>query len=217
MPAKKITKKPAAKKAATVKPAKPIAKPVKKTMPAKTAKAPAKKAVAKKPVKAAAAKDSSKLSIQPKELFEKKAKEKGESIESLIIERNIELKPVEEYLGIQQKQDYRNKPVIEGVFDLLIPPGTPRKLILKLAKEYPIQIVRRDDIYVPVGVCDIERDLLAIRGDKKTIQKMEKILFEEIDAFIEGRDARLHDYSKPIKLEGISVPAAKPKKAQAKK
>jgi hypothetical protein len=215
MPAKKITKKPAAKKAATVKPAKPIAKPVKKTVPAKAVKAPAKKAVAKKPVKAA--NDSSKLSIQPKELFEKKAKEKGESIESLIIERNIELKPVEEYLGIQQKQDYRNKPVIEGVFDLLIPPGTPRKLIIKLAREYPIQIVRRDDIYVPVGVCDIERDLLAIRGDKKTIQKMEKILFEEIDAFIEGRDARLHDYSKPIKLEGISVPAAKPKKAKAKK
>jgi len=117
-------------------------------------------------------------------------------------------------MGVRQKVDFHNKPVIPGVFDLLIPPGTPRKLILRLAKEYPVQIVRRDDIYVPVGVCDVERDLLAIRGDRKTIQKMEKILMQEIDAFINSRDARLHNYSKPVKLEGIGPvekPVAKPK------
>lgn len=190
MPVKKTTKKPAAKKPA----------------PKRSSKAPAKKA----PVV-----DSSKVSIQPRELLEKKAIDKGENIESLITRRNIEVKPVEEIMGIKQKVDFHKKPIIPGVFDLLIPPGTPRKLIIKLAKEYPVQIVRRDDIYVPVGVCDVERDLLAIRGDKKTIQKMEKILFQEIDAFINGQDARLHNYNKPVKLEGIS-PVEKPIKPKVK-
>jgi hypothetical protein len=162
--------------------------------------------------------DATKFSVPPKVLLEMKAESKGETIEGLIKEREIQLKSVEEYLGIQQKQDFHSKPIIPGVYDLLIPPGTPRKLIIKLAKEYPIQIVRRDDIYVPIGVCDIERELLAIRGDEKTIKKMEKLLRKEIEAFIEGRDARLHDYSKPIELEGIKEePAPKPKKAKAKK
>jgi hypothetical protein len=162
--------------------------------------------------------DATKFSVPPKVLLEMKAESKGETIEGLIKEREIELKSVEEYLGIQQKQDFHSKPIIPGVYDLLIPPGTPRKLIIKLAKEYPIQIVRRDDIYVPIGVCDIERELLAIRGDEKTIKKMEKLLRKEIEAFIEGRDARLHDYSKPIELEGIKEePAPKLKNAKAKK
>ncbi len=190
MPVKKSTKKPAAKKPA----------------PKKASKAPAKKA----PVT-----DSSKMSIQPRELLEKKAIDKGENIESLITKRNVEVKSVEEIMGIRQKVDFHSKPIIPGVFDLLIPPGTPRKLILKLAKEYPVQIVRRDDVFVPVGVSDVERDLLAIRGDRKTIQKMEKILFQEIEAFINGQDARLHNYNKPVILEGVS-PAEKPVKPKVK-
>jgi hypothetical protein len=198
MPVKKITKKPAAKK--------PAAKP------ARAVKAPAKMASEKKTKPA----KSEPMVTRPEILIARKAKEKGESIESLITERQIELKPVEEFLGLKVKQDYRNKPIIPDVFDLLIPPGTPRKLILKLAKEHPVQIVRRDDIYVPVGICDVERDLLAIRGDKKTIQKMEKILLEEIAAFIDGHDAQRHDYSKPVKLDGISVPEKKVVKAKVK-
>jgi hypothetical protein len=211
---KKVTTKPVAKKAAAkkvpVKPAKAVAKK------AVAKKAAAKKTSAKKPAKAQkGATNSVNFSIQPRELLEKKALDKGESVEELISKRKVELMSVDDYLGVQKKQDYRNKPAIPGVYDLLIPPGTPRKLIIRLAKEHPVQIVRRDDIFVPVGVCDIERDLLAIRGDEKTIKKMEKILLQEIDSFIEGRDARLHDYSKPIELAGISVPGKKPKKSKA--
>ncbi|HTY89614.1 MAG TPA: hypothetical protein VMC84_00390 [Methanocella sp.] len=195
--------------------------PAKKTI-TKTTKTPAtkKKPVKKAPAKKVASKkmaqpvDTMKVSIQPRELIEIKALERGETIEGLISERKVELKPVEEYMGLQQKVDFHNKPVIPGLFDLIIPPGTPRKLILKLAKEYPIQLVRRDDIYVPVGVCDIERDLLAIRGDKKTIQKMEKVLFQEIEAYINGQDARRHDYSKPVRLEGVSPVEKKPLKVK---
>ncbi len=189
--------------------------PAKKTAKKAATKKPAKKAANKVNDTQSGARNAPGYSIQPRELLEKKAREKGETVDELIAERKIEMTPVEDYLGIQKKQDYRNKPVIPGVFDLLIPPGTPRKLVIKLAKEHPVQIVRRDDIYVPVGVSDVERDLLAIRGDEKTIKKMEKILKQEIEAFIEGRDARLHDYSKPVRLEGIRESGRKPKKSKA--
>ncbi len=202
MPSKKnVTKKAVAKKS-----------PVKKAAPKKGV---SKKAATQEPAAVQRKARSQEPSVQPRELLEKKAIDKGESIDELISKRQIDLMPVEEYLGIQKKQDYSNKPVIPGVFDLLIPPGTPRKLVIKLAKEYPVQIVRRDDIYVPIGVCDVERDLLAIRGDEKTIKKMEKVLRQEIKAFIEGQDARLHDYSKPVRLEGVSPPVKKPKKSKA--
>lgn len=219
MPSRKTVKKPAAKKAvkkaakATVKD--PGAAPVKTKVKVNKAK-PAAKA-SKKIAKKAPAADSSKSSMSPVEMLETKAIEKGEDIESLITRREIQLKSIEEYMGLQHKQDMSNRPEIPGVFDLLIPPGTPRKLVIDMAKKYDLQIVRRDDIYVPVGVCDIERDLLAIRGDKKTIGKMEKILFEEIDAFIKSKDARLHDYSKTPRLDGIHMPESKPRKARASK
>lgn len=206
MPSAKTAKKPAAKKAAagTTKIA------GKKTI-ARKAKPLSKKAA---PTRSGAP-DSMKESVSAKELMEIKAQEKGVKIEDIIEERDVQLKSVEDYLGVKQKQDMRNKPVIPGVFDLLIPPGTPRKLIIRLAKEYNLQIVRRDDVYVPIGVCDIERDLLAIRGDEKTVKKLEKILFNEIDSFIEGKDARLHDYLKTPRLDGIS--GSKTAKANAVK
>ena len=223
MPSRKTVKKPAAKKAVkkaaktTVKAPRAVPVKTKVNAKAKPAAKASKKIVKKAPVKKAPAADSSKLSTQPIILLEEKAVKKGENIESLIKQRDVQLKSVEDYIGMQRKQDMSNRPEIPGVFDLLIPPGTPRKLVINLARKYGLQIVRRDDIYVPVGVCDIERDLLAIRGDKKTIGKMEKILYQEIEAYINSKDARLHDYSKTPRLEGIGLPESRPKKIKASK
>ena len=85
-------------------------------------------------------------------------------------------------------------------------------LIIKLAKQYNLQMVRRDDIYVPVGVSDVERDLLAIRGDKKSIKKLEKILFQEIETSSIRRMPGVTTIQRPVRLEGIgNVPAKKAK------
>ena len=117
----------------------------------------------------------------------------GRSVESLIRKRDIDLKSVEEALGLNQEAT-KGKPVIPGKFDLLIPPGVPRKIILDMANEYGLEIVERNDFYVPIGVCDIEREVLAFRGDKKTISKLEKILLQE-----------LADFEKTGKVEGFRV------------
>ena len=218
---KPVTKKPAAKAAKAVagKPTTTAKAKVKATTKASKTiinKAPVKKAPVKKAAtKNAKAAGNSQSAHSAVEMLEVKAIEKGENIESLITRRDVQIRSVEEIMGMQQKQDMSHRPVIPGVFDLLIPPGTPRKLVISLAKKYGLQIVRRDDVYVPIGVCDIERDLLAIRGDKKTIAKMEKILYEEIEAYVSSRDARLHNYSKTPRLEGIGVSVSKPKKAKS--
>ena len=216
MPSRKtVAKKPVTKKAAP-KAARAVAKKTKTTTKAttKATKVITKKVPVKKvPVKKAA--DNSQSTHSAIELLENKASEKGESIESLITHRDVQLKSVEEYMGLQHKQDMSKRRIIPGVFDLIIPPGSPRKMVINLAKKYGLEIVRRDDIYVPVGVCDIERDLLAIRGDKKTITKMEKILYEEINKYIESKDALRHDYSKTPRLEGIGVNIAPSKKARS--
>ncbi len=184
---KAASKNPTVKKTVvkTVVPKKAIAKNVvaKKSIPKKAAPAkivPKKAAPAKAVVKIAAQKNPA-MTI------------KGERVEELITERNVELKSVEEYLGIKD-HNREKKPIIPGVFDLLIPPGTPRKIVLKMAKNFNLEVVRRDDIYVPIGVSDVERDILAFRGDMKTVNKLEKILLKELE-----------DYERTGKVEGFKV------------
>jgi hypothetical protein len=145
----------------------PAGKPVLKA-------APAEKAVVKKsPAKAA-----------PKKAVVKKMskKEAGETIESLIAQRDIDLKSVEEALGIKYDST-KDHPVIPGKFDMIIPPGTPRKLIIDMAKEFNLEVAQRNDYYVPIGISDIQRELLVFRGDEKTIKKVNKEFAKRLKAW----------------------------------
>lgn len=166
---KTITKKAVPKKAVTT-----------KTV---TKKAVPEKSVAKKTIitKVVPRKVSTVKAAQKKSTA-KQAAPKGERVEELVTQRDIDIKSVEDYMGMKYKTN-EDKPIIPGVFDLLIPPGTPRKIVLKMARDYNIDIVRRDDVYVPIGVSDIERDVLAFRGDEKTVKKLEKILLKELEMF----------------------------------
>lgn len=161
----------AARKPPAVKAIKPAEK---KATAGKAAKAPARKPVAKKAVSAKPA---------ARKPAGKKPAEAGRRIESFIAKRDIKLPSVEEALGIKRETRSENRPVIPGKFDLLIPPGVPRKMIIELAKEYDLEIVQRNDSYVPIGISDIKRELLAIRGDEKTVKKMEKILLKRLEEF----------------------------------
>lgn len=104
------------------------------------------------------------------------------SIESLIARRDIDIKSVEEALGIK-KLDTKHNPLIPGKFDLIIPPGTPRKLIVDIAREFNLEVAMRNDYYVPIGVSDIPRELLCFRSDEKTLKKIEKELYKRLKAW----------------------------------
>jgi hypothetical protein len=170
------------------KPVKPLAKkaaakkPVAKTAPKKIVvkKAPARavleKAVAKKAMAKAAPEKTAIKKRTPK-------KDDGESIESLINERAIDLKSVEEALGLNKYDATKDHPLIPGKFDMIIPPGTPRKIIIEMAKEFNLEVSMRNDYYVPIGISDIQRELLVFRGDEKTIKKANKEFAKRLKAW----------------------------------
>ena len=178
----KAVKKPVVK---TVKPA--AKKPVVKKLVAKAApekivvkKAPARavteKAAAKKTVAKAAPKKSAIKKLSSK-------KDEGESIESLIDKRDIDIKSIDEALGLNKYDATKDHPLIPGKFDMIIPPGTPRKIIVNMAKEFNLEVAQRNDYYVPIGISDIQRELLVFRGDEKTILKANKEFSKRLKAW----------------------------------
>ena len=73
----------------------------------------------------------------------------------------------------------------EDVYELVLPPGIPSKVIIAACKEFNTDVV---SAYVDVetGLADVTgRDLLAFRADKETIEKIRKFVIEETRKFID--------------------------------
>ncbi len=180
-PATKATKKPAAK----------VVKPVAKKAVAKKplTKAAPKKVTVRKPLtKATLAKATVKkpvAKVSPGKASARKlgsTKAAGDSIENIITKRDIDLKSIDEALGIKYDNTKDHEP-IPGKFDMIIPPGTPRKLIVNMAKEFNLEVAQRNDYYVPIGISDTQRELLVFRGDQKTIEKISKEFLKRLKAW----------------------------------
>ncbi len=109
-------------------------------------KAPARavpeKAAAKKTVAKAAPKKSAIKKLSSK-------KDEGESIESLIDKRDIDLKSIDEALGLNKYDATKDHPLIPGKFDMIIPPGTPRKIIVNMAKEFNLEVAQETTTTCP--------------------------------------------------------------------
>jgi hypothetical protein len=72
----------------------------------------------------------------------------------------------------------------EDVYELILPPGIPSKVIIAACKEFNTDVV---SAYADVetGLTDItSRDLLAFRADKETIEKIREFVIEETRKFI---------------------------------
>lgn len=72
----------------------------------------------------------------------------------------------------------------EDVYELVLPPGIPSKVIIAACKEFNTDVV---SAYADVetGLADVtSRDLLAFRADKETIEKIRKFVVEETRKFI---------------------------------
>ena len=73
----------------------------------------------------------------------------------------------------------------EDVYELVLPPGIPSKIIIAACKEFNTDVV---SAYADVetGLNDVtSRDLLAFRADKETIEKIQEFVIEETRKFIE--------------------------------
>lgn len=72
----------------------------------------------------------------------------------------------------------------EDVYELVLPPGIPSKVIIAACEEFNTDVVKAY-ADVETGLADVtSRDLLAFRADKETIEKIREFVEEETRKFI---------------------------------
>jgi len=72
----------------------------------------------------------------------------------------------------------------EQLFDIVIPPGVPQKLILDISNKFDVEVVDRREKIKFANMEGDERDLLAFRGKLEVMQKVETYMRDELNKFI---------------------------------
>jgi hypothetical protein len=75
----------------------------------------------------------------------------------------------------------------EELFDMLIPPGTPRSVISDVLKIYDVKLVTRKERLHYANMNGDLRELLAFRGPRPVIEEVEKFVFKKLEEYI-GED-----------------------------
>ena len=75
----------------------------------------------------------------------------------------------------------------EPLYDVVIPPGVPRKLIIDVTKKFDVKVVERKEKLTFANMEGDERELLAFRGKLEEVRKVEKYLMDQLKAFIEEK------------------------------
>jgi hypothetical protein len=75
----------------------------------------------------------------------------------------------------------------EPLYDVLIPPGVPQKIIFDVTEKFDVKVVERMEKIKFANMEGDERELLAFRGTMETAQKVEKYMLEQLKAFVEEK------------------------------
>ena len=75
----------------------------------------------------------------------------------------------------------------EQLFDVLIPPGVPRKLIIEVTGKFDVKVVERMERLKFANMEGDERQLLAFRGKLDEVKKVEKYMVDQLKAFVEEK------------------------------
>ena len=75
----------------------------------------------------------------------------------------------------------------EQLYDILIPPGVPRKLILEISKKYDVKVIERLEKIKFANMEGDERNLLAFRGKLDVIRQVEQHMLRELDSFVKEK------------------------------
>jgi hypothetical protein len=75
----------------------------------------------------------------------------------------------------------------EPLYDIIIPPGVPQKLIIDISKKFEVTIIDRKEKIKFANMEGDERDLLAFRGKLEVMQKVETYMRDQLNAFVAGK------------------------------
>ena len=73
----------------------------------------------------------------------------------------------------------------EKLYDVLIPPGVPQKLIIEISKKFDVTVVERKEKIKFANMEGDERELLAFRGKLETVQQVEKYMLDQLRTFVQ--------------------------------
>jgi len=73
----------------------------------------------------------------------------------------------------------------EELYDLLVPPGVPRKMLYDVAEKYDVEVVRRQQRMAFANMEGDARELIAFRGKREVVEEVQKYLFVRLKEFIE--------------------------------
>ena len=74
----------------------------------------------------------------------------------------------------------------EELFDVLIPPGVPKTIIIDILKKYDVTVVERKMPLYFANMDGTEREVLAFRGKREVVEEVEKYMKEELNKFIDS-------------------------------
>ncbi len=89
--------------------------------------------------------------------------------------------PANQNRKVNQVKDLSDE---ETLFDIVIPPGVPQKLILDISTKFDVEVVDRREKIKFANMEGDERDLLAFRGKLEVMQKVETYMRNELNKFI---------------------------------
>ncbi|HOI13953.1 MAG TPA: hypothetical protein PLG75_08845 [Methanoculleus sp.] len=72
----------------------------------------------------------------------------------------------------------------EELYDMLVPPGVPRKMIYDIVEKYDVEVVRRPQKISFANMDGDTRELLAFRGKREVVEEVQKYLFEQLKEFV---------------------------------
>ncbi|HNQ30651.1 MAG: hypothetical protein A4E36_01957 [Methanoregulaceae archaeon PtaB.Bin009] len=75
----------------------------------------------------------------------------------------------------------------EELFDLLIPPGVPRSIISDIIQKFDVELVERKQRLHFANMDGDEREILAFRGTRPVVEKVQDYMFSELQKFIERK------------------------------
>ncbi len=75
----------------------------------------------------------------------------------------------------------------EPLYDVLVPPGVPQKIIFEITEKFNVQVVERPQPLKFANMDGDERNLLAFRGTMEEVKKVEQFMLGQLRAFVEEK------------------------------
>jgi len=75
----------------------------------------------------------------------------------------------------------------EPLYDVLVPPGVPQKIILEIPKKFDVKPVERKERIKFANMEGDERELIAFRGKLEVVRQVETYMLEQLQTFIKEK------------------------------